>query len=127
MSIYGGWLEDKNLTMSYHYDEIDDSVKSMVVTEISSVIRRYGYQVMTGHDVVEIKPPVVWTKGHAAQLILDDAFGTNWQKKVHVLYMGDDTSDEDVMRVSFPFVAVLFRGINNIRVQVVCRSIFDFD
>lgn len=101
VAIYGGWLEDKNLTMSYHYDEIDDSVKSKVVSEISGVVRRHGYQVMTGHNVVEIKPPVVWTKGHAAQLILNDAFGTKWEKKVHFLYMGDDTSDEDVMRVSF--------------------------
>lgn len=104
MAVYGGWIEDKNLTMSYHYDEIDESVKSKVVTEISNVVRRYGHHVMTGHNVVEIKPPVSWTKGHAAQLILNDAFGSRWEKKVHVLYMGDDTSDEDVMRVSFAVI-----------------------
>lgn len=101
MNIYGGWLEDKNFTLTYHYDDIDESVKPKVVTEMSNIIRRYGHKALTGHNVVEIKPPVVWTKGHAAQLILDDAFGTKWEKKVHVLYMGDDNSDEDVMRVSF--------------------------
>lgn len=90
--------------MSYHYDEIDESVKSKVVNETSNVVRRYGHHVMTGHNVVEIKPPVSWTKGDAAQLILNDAFGSRWEKKVHVLYMGDDTSDEDVMRVSFAVV-----------------------
>lgn len=100
VSTYGGWIEDKNLTLSYHYDEIAESAKSLVVTEMSNIVRRHGYQPMTGHNVLEIKPPVVWTKGHAAQLILENAFGNKWEKKVHVLYMGDDTSDEDVMRVS---------------------------
>lgn len=104
VNLYGGWAEDKNLTLSYHYDEIDESVKKKVIAEIESIVRRNGFVPMQGHNVVEIKPPVNWTKGHAAQLILDDAFGTKWEKKVHVLYMGDDTSDEDVMSVSFYFI-----------------------
>lgn len=101
-------MEDKNLTLSYHYDEIDESMKQKVATEISSMVECYGFKSMPGHNVVEIKPPVIWTKGHAAQLILDDAFGTKWEKTVHVFYMGDDTSDEDVMRVSFHIAYCIF-------------------
>lgn len=124
MSVYGGWIEDKYLTMSYHYDEIDENVKSMVVTEISNIVRRYGYVAMTGHNVVEIKPPVVWTKGHAAQLILNDAFGSKWEKKVHVLYMGDDTSDEDVMRVSF--LLFYFFLFMEKKIYILTRPFFPF-
>lgn len=104
MTIYGGWIEDKNLTLTYHSAEIDEIEKTRVLNEISSVVQRYGYKPIAGHNAIEIKPPVVWTKGHAAQLILDDAFGSKWEKKIHVLYMGDDTSDEDAMRVSSSFI-----------------------
>lgn len=42
---------------------------------------------------------MVWSKGHAARLILNEAYGNGWEKNVRVIYMGDDTSDEDVMEV----------------------------
>lgn len=39
--------------------------------------------------------------GHAALLILEDAFGVDWlTKNVRVIFVGDDTSDEDVMKVN---------------------------
>lgn len=41
--------------------------------------------------------------GHAALMIMDEFFGSDWAAyNIRVLFMGDDTSDEDVMRVS-PF------------------------
>lgn len=42
--------------------------------------------------------------GHAALMIMDEFFGSDWAtKNIRVLFMGDDTSDEDVMKVS-PFI-----------------------
>lgn len=42
--------------------------------------------------------------GHAAVLILEDAFGVDWlTKNTRVIFVGDDTSDEDVMKVNVFF------------------------
>lgn len=38
--------------------------------------------------------------GHAAMLIMDEVFGSEWStKNISTLFIGDDTSDEDVMKV----------------------------
>lgn len=64
------------------------------------LVRKYGYNPVPAHAAIEIKPPVVWSKGHAALLILNEIYGSDWDKNIRVIYLGDDTSDEDVMEVS---------------------------
>lgn len=49
---------------------------------------------------IEAKPPVQWNKGEAALHILRREFGDDWPDKVKVIFAGDDTTDEDAMRVS---------------------------
>lgn len=44
--------------------------------------------------------PISAGTGHAASLILAEAFGVDWpSQNVRVMFVGDDTSDEDVMQV----------------------------
>lgn len=38
--------------------------------------------------------------GEAALYILREEFGDNWPEKVKVIFAGDDTTDEDAMRVN---------------------------
>lgn len=101
VDVYGGRLEDKNISLVYHYRSVNESLQQRVAAEVSDVVREFGLNPMPAHYAIEIKPPVVWTKGHAAKLILTEIYGSDWSKKARVFYMGDDTSDEDVMRVSF--------------------------
>lgn len=38
--------------------------------------------------------------GEAAKYILREEFGDNWKENVKVIFAGDDTTDEDAMRVN---------------------------
>lgn len=97
--IYGGWVEDKNISLVYHYHDVPEHWQQRVANEVSNIVREYGFVAMPAHEAVEIKPPVAWSKGHAALLILNEFFGSNWDKSHRVFYLGDDTSDEAVMEV----------------------------
>lgn len=71
-----------------------------MIAEVTELVHKHGYNPVPAHAAIEIKPPVVWSKGHAALLILNEIYGSNWDKNIRVIYLGDDTSDEDVMEVS---------------------------
>lgn len=94
-------VEDKNISLVYHHSNVPKDVRKKVLAEITALVIRYGYIPVPSHGAIEIKPPVVWSKGHAAILILNEIYGKGWEENVHVIYMGDDTSDEDPMKVSF--------------------------
>lgn len=103
-NVFGGWVEDKNISLVYHYHDVPEDWQNRVAFEVSNIVREYGFNPMPAIEAIEIKPPVTWTKGHAAVLILNEFFGSSWQKDHRVFYMGDDTSDEAVMEVSFSCV-----------------------
>lgn len=83
----------------YHYANVSLNIREKVLAEITTHVIQHGYIPVPSHGSIEIKPPVVWSKGHAAVLILNDFYGKNWDENVHVIFMGDDTSDEDAMKV----------------------------
>lgn len=115
-------VEDKNVSLVYHYGNVKPDVREKVLAEIVELVVGHGYIPVPSHGAIEIKPPVVWSKGHAALLILNEIYGKNWEKKVHVIFMGDDTSDEDAMKVRsnsnlidflFPFFSLtIFAGFS---------------
>ncbi len=84
--------------MTYHYQEVPAELQEKVRDEAASIIKRYGYVPNPAHYALEAKPPVEWNKGSAAEFVLRDSFGENWQKQ-KINFAGDDTSDEDVMRI----------------------------
>lgn len=97
---YGGLIENKNISLVYHYTFVPEHLQQKVIAEITEMAKLYGYIPFPAHSAIEIKPPVDWSKGHAALLILYEIFGSGWEKNIRVIYMGDDTSDEDAMKVS---------------------------
>lgn len=84
----------------YHYANVSLDIREKVLAEITAQVIHHGYIPVPSIGAIEIKPPVLWSKGHAADLILNDFYGKNWDEiPLHVIYMGDDTSDEDAMKV----------------------------
>lgn len=79
-----------------------EHLQEQMKSEVTALVLEYGFKPVKSHSAIEIKPPVIWSKGYAAELILNETYGKDWHKNNHVnvIYLGDDASDEDVMKVS---------------------------
>ena len=95
--IEGAWVEDKGLTLSVHYRNTPDALHGRVRDAVHSAARaREGLRVTDGKRVAEVRPDVDWDKGRAL-LWLIDRLGMSDASPV--LYIGDDSTDEDAFRV----------------------------
>jgi trehalose-phosphatase len=68
------------------------------VRRARTMLRRRRLRVTEGKLVLEGRPPVDWHKGHAVLWLLDHRYGADWPSNVRALFVGDDTTDEDVFR-----------------------------
>lgn len=95
----GAWVEDKSYSLTFHFRAVPPECHKELVNKATEVIERMGFRPSPAHMAVEAKPPMQWNKGFAAEYILKHKFGEKWQEKAFVLFIGDDTTDEDVMKV----------------------------
>jgi len=93
------WVEDKKVSLTYHYRDTPIDVKESQRQLAVNIIESHGFKANQAHEAIEAKPPVNWHKGEAALLILKNKFGDNWPDHTKVLFTGDDTTDEDAMRL----------------------------
>ncbi|KAH8283119.1 hypothetical protein KR054_012310 [Drosophila jambulina] len=96
----GAWVEDKRVSLTYHYRDTPVELKDEQKQLAAEICKKYGFRPNQAHEAIEAKPPVNWNKGEAALYILKQKFGENWSQEVSVVFAGDDTTDEDAMRVS---------------------------
>lgn len=92
------WVEDKRVSITFHYNEAAPELHEEMRLQATEIIEDLGYLANQAHGAVEAKPPIKWNKGLAAELILETEFGQDWKKAAKVVMVGDDTTDEDVMR-----------------------------
>ncbi|KAH8412841.1 hypothetical protein KR009_006229, partial [Drosophila setifemur] len=95
----GAWVEDKKVSLTYHYRDTPAELKDQQKQLASEICKKYGFRPNQAHEAIEAKPPVNWNKGEAALYILNQQFGELWSQEAMVLFAGDDTTDEDAMRV----------------------------
>jgi trehalose 6-phosphate phosphatase len=86
-------VEDKGLTVSFHYREADDQAAARAELEqVAERARAIGLKARFGRKVLELLPPITANKGTAVASLLEDrALG-------RALYAGDDTTDLDAFR-----------------------------
>lgn len=96
----GAWVEDKRVSLTFHYRDTPAHLKDELKQLAAEICQRHGFRPNQAHEAIEAKPPVDWNKGEAALHILKTKFGPNWADEVRVVFAGDDTTDEDAMRVS---------------------------
>lgn len=96
----GAWIEDKHVSLTYHYRDTPVALKDELKKQAAEICQRHGFRPNQAHEAIEAKPPVNWNKGEAALYILKSKFGADWVREVLVVFAGDDTTDEDAMRVS---------------------------
>jgi trehalose 6-phosphate phosphatase len=101
-------VEDKGLSISFHYREAQDQQAARVKLElVAARAEEQGLDARFGRKVLEIRPPVKADKGTAVKRLLEEA-GVR-----RALYAGDDTTDLDA-----------FRGLDGLElaVRVAIRS-----
>nr|AHN49713.1 trehalose phosphate phosphatase [Delia antiqua] len=93
------WVEDKKVSLTYHYRDTPVDIKEAQKQVAVRIIESYGFKANQAHEAIEAKPPVNWNKGEAALFILKHKFGENWADDIKVVFAGDDTTDEDAMKM----------------------------
>jgi trehalose 6-phosphate phosphatase len=83
-------VEDKRLSLTYHYREASDETAAVAELEaVAQRAERAGFVPRWGRKVLEIRPPVEADKGSAVRTLLA---GSGARR---ALYAGDDTTDLD--------------------------------
>ena len=86
-------VEDKGLSLSYHYREAEDEEAARAeLEEIAERARAQGLDPRWGRKVLEIRPPVAADKGTAVRALLASVPARLG------LYAGDDTTDLDAFQ-----------------------------
>jgi trehalose 6-phosphate phosphatase len=83
-------VEDKILTLSYHYrDAPDEEAARAELERVAERARAEGLDARWGRKVLEVRPPLEADKGTAVRALLAQAGASRG------LYAGDDTTDLD--------------------------------
>jgi trehalose 6-phosphate phosphatase len=83
-------VEDKGLTLTYHFREAsDEEAARRELEEVAARARAAGLVPRWGRKVLEIRPPVAADKGTAVRALLAESAAAR------ALYAGDDTTDLD--------------------------------
>jgi trehalose 6-phosphate phosphatase len=87
------WLEDKGLTVAFHWREAAEEEQAQAELEaIAERAKAAGLVARWGRKVLELRPPVDADKGTAVHTLLRDA------DLSRALYAGDDQTDLDAFR-----------------------------
>lgn len=93
-------VEDKNISVAVHYRAADCAVAQRACELVRTMTAESGglVRIVPGKKVLEVRPDVACDKGTCLMSLWQQIAretGQSWQ----VLYVGDDTTDEDVFRV----------------------------
>jgi trehalose 6-phosphate phosphatase len=88
-----GEVEDKRLTVSFHYRTADDQEAARArAEEIAARATDLGLVPRFGRKVLEVRPPVDADKGTAVRKLIQET------GVIRALFAGDDTTDLDAFR-----------------------------
>lgn len=97
-SLEGVLIEEKKFSVAVHYRLADEKSLPFIRECVEKIIRsNNSLRLMSGKKVFELLPAIDWDKGRAVRWIVQ-ALGISW-KENSVIYIGDDTTDEDAFRV----------------------------
>jgi trehalose-phosphatase len=98
-AVEGLLVEEKKISFALHYRFVDEKKHLPEIEAFVEAIvaKNSGMRLMCGKKVFEILPDIDWHKGHAVRWIMD-TMKKEW-RDTSVLYIGDDTTDEDAFRI----------------------------
>ncbi len=96
--IPGVYIEQKKLSMAFHYRNVDDQIIDQIATDFDQLIApyltQYNFEKMTAKKLWEIRPKNYWDKGQAVIWLMNDM-----PDQMMIAYFGDDTTDEDAFKI----------------------------
>ncbi len=96
--IFGVLVEDKTLSLSFHYRRVPrarhSTVQDIFMQTVSPYLKRGEIRVTRGKMVLEVRPAVQWDKGNAVKLIRREIERSRSSRKILLCYLGDDETDE---------------------------------
>lgn len=104
--IPGATVEHKGVTATVHYRKVPEEWVRDVVEAVEESVEDVAedmdgvhspFEVLEGKQIREIRPRVDWDKGRVVELLAEDT-PDGWE----VVYVGDDTTDEDAFEVVEP-------------------------
>ncbi len=102
-NIDGVIIQEKGLSVSVHYrlakPDKEDAVTSAVKRITAPYVDKGEIRVYPMKKVWEIRPPLDWDKGKAAEFIGRKIKVNLKLPRLLTIYLGDDTTDEDAFRV----------------------------
>lgn len=97
----GTSIEDKGLTLSFHYRLIDEKLIPEIKLLINKVLEPYISNKLiastSGKKVIDITPNVNWNKGDFAALVIKK-ITEKIKTRPEIIVIGDDTTDENIFK-----------------------------
>ncbi len=90
-------MEDKGAGFALHLS-VDDEQQAEIKKQVKQLINDKYFEVLSGRKVIEVRP-VGWDKGKAVQLICKHIIRQDPVENYLPIYMGDDSTDEDVFKI----------------------------
>jgi trehalose-phosphatase len=102
-TIKGVFIEDKGVTLSVHYRQVDEEevkmVEILVKKAINGPVAQGMFKITQGKKVYEVRPAVNWDKGKAIRLLMKRYGRGGRASGLLPIYLGDDLTDEDGFRM----------------------------
>ena len=120
----GSWIESKGSSLCVHFRMVEEEQRERFSRRVRDIIHSSeNYQATPAHCALECKPKGSANKGTAVNTILEKQFGPGWMKKVGLVFVGDDTTDEDAIKVVNEYKGASFRIANGPDVKTSAKTI----
>jgi trehalose 6-phosphate synthase/phosphatase len=107
-NVEGVYVEAKGPLVTLYYKNAPQMMHQQLKAIAMNIITSHKFVAHTQNFAIEAMPPVRWDKGRACIHILRTMYGVDWLERVHIIYCGDDYTDEDAMR-ALKGIAMSFR------------------
>ncbi len=101
--VSGVVIEDKTLTLSFHFRQVPRArhahIRDIFMRTIRPYLKRGEIRITRGKMVLEVRPAVQWDKGGAVRLIRGEIERRRSARKIFLCYLGDDETDEAAFAV----------------------------
>jgi len=113
-SFNGILIEDKGLSLSFHYRLAEKKQIPQIKTIFHEVtiipMVRNEIKIKSGKMVLEVRPPVDWDKGKVVMWLLARQIFVSKATQVLPIYVGDDLTDEDAFKALYKKGLTIFVG-----------------